>query len=249
MSTIAIGDIHGHRPALEDLLSKIAGGVTEGDTVVFLGDYLDRGPDSKGCVDAILDFKRWINVEVACLLGNHEDWFLRTRRNYGDHSWLFGMDGLTTISSYSVEAEQVLREAVDGRRSQLYEGRFELPYDAFFDCIPAEHLRFFESLRLYHQTEHCVCAHGGLDPRVARMDEQKRDALIWGAGSFPDGYQGAEVVVYGHWNDATLDAEDWPAPRVIGNTIGIDTISFGVLTAVRLPDRRVFQSERYESYV
>jgi hypothetical protein len=56
-------------------------------------------------------------------------------------------------------------------------------------------------------------------------------------------------VVYGHWNDATLDHHGWPAPRVIGNTIGIDTISFGVLTAVRLPDRQVFQSEQYESYV
>jgi serine/threonine protein phosphatase 1 len=249
MSTIAIGDIHGHRPALEDLLSKIAGEVTEGDTVVFLGDYIDRGPDSKGCIDAILDFRRAINVEVVCLVGNHEDWFLRTRCNCGAHSWLLGMDGLTTIRSYSAEAERVLRDAVSQAGLSLFQERCELPYEAFFNCLAPEHVRFFESLRLYHQTADCVCAHGGLDPRVARVDEQKRDALIWGAATFPGGYQGAEVVVYGHWDDAALDADGWPAPRVSGNTIGIDTISFGVLTAVRLPDRHVFRSARYEAYV
>ena len=73
--------------------------------------------------------------------------------------------------------------------------------------------------------------------------------MIWGAGSFPDGYQGAEVVVYGHWDNAALDADGWPTPMIVGNTIGIDTISHGVLTGMRLPDRRVFQSARYDSYV
>ena len=55
-----------------------------------------------------------------------------------------------------------------------------------------------------------------------------------------------EVVVYGHWNNATLNADGWPAPTIVGRTLGIDTISHGVLTAVRLPDQRVFQSARYE---
>jgi diadenosine tetraphosphatase ApaH/serine/threonine PP2A family protein phosphatase len=69
---------------------------------------------------------------------------------------------------------------------------------------------------------------------------------MWGAGSFPHGYDGAEVVVYGHRNNAALNADGWPAPMIVGRTIGVDTISHGVLTAVRLPDQRVFQSARYE---
>jgi serine/threonine protein phosphatase 1 len=249
MATLAIGDIHGHRPALEDLLGQIAGEVAEGDTVVFLGDYIDRGPDSKGCVDAILRFRSEVRADVVCLLGNHEDWLLRTMANHERHSWLLGMEGLTTIRSYSRDAAQVLREAVSYAGAPLYQGHHALPYEAFFGCMPVEHLRFFGALREYHQTADCVCAHGGLDPRVARVEEQKRNALLWGAGSFPDGYQGAEVVVYGHWDNAALDRDGWPTPMIVGNTIGIDTISHGVLTGMRLPDRRVFQSARYDSYV
>jgi predicted MPP superfamily phosphohydrolase len=57
--------------------------VREGDTVVFLGDYIDRGPNSKECVDAILSLQQDVAAEVVCLCGNHEDWFMRTLR---DHS-------------------------------------------------------------------------------------------------------------------------------------------------------------------
>jgi diadenosine tetraphosphatase ApaH/serine/threonine PP2A family protein phosphatase len=81
---------------------------------------------------------------------------------------------------------------------------------------------------------------------VVRVKDQSAQALLWGAGSFPEGYGGAETVVYGHWNNAVLTEAGWPAPAFAGRTIGIDTISHGVLTAVRLPDQRVFQSARYQ---
>jgi serine/threonine protein phosphatase 1 len=246
MATIAVGDIHGNRPALDDMLVQIRSEVAAGDTIVFLGDYIDRGPDTRGCVDAILGFQREVEAEVVCLLGNHEDWFLRTLRDYHCHSWLLGMEAFDTMQSYSVEAARTLREAKSHAGAGLYLGRGALPYEAFFDCVPQEHIRFLEGLRLYHQTADCVCTHGGLDPRVARVQDQAREALVWGAGSFPNGYEGAEVVVYGHRNNAALNADGWPAPMIVGRTIGVDTISHGVLTAVRLPDQRVFQSARYK---
>ena len=56
---------------------------------------------------------------------------------------------------------------------------------------------------------------------------------------------GGEDVVVFHWNNAELDADGWPRPKIVGNTIGIDTISHGVLTAIRMPDRQVFQSARH----
>jgi hypothetical protein len=58
-------------------------------------------------------------------------------------------------------------------------------------------------------------------------------------------YVGEEVVIYGHWNNAEIDAKGWPHPRIIGQTVGLDTISHGVLTAMRFPDRTVFQSSRH----
>ena len=246
MATIAVGDIHGNLEALTDILDQIHGEGGRGDTIVFLGDYIDRGPDTKGCVDAILGFQREVEAEVVCLLGNHEDWFLRTLRDYGRHSWLLGMEAFDTIRSYSVDAVGMLREAASNAGAQLYLGHCALPYEVFFDCVPPDHIRFFDGLRLYHQSADCLCTHGGVDPRVARVQEQAREALIWGAGNFPNGYEGDELVVYGHRNNAALNADGWPEPTMVGRTIGIDTISHGVLTAIRLPNQRVFQSARYE---
>ena len=244
MATIAVGDIHGNLPCLRDLLDQLLGEADADDVIVFLGDYIDRGPHSRECVDAILRFQQETSAEVVCLLGNHEDWFLRTFADHSRHSWLLGMDALETIRSYSVEAAVVLRAALAKAGSGLYLGRCALPYDAFFDRVPDDHLRFFKSLRVFYQSADGVCSHGGVDTRIADLQQQGREAFIWGAGSFPYGYDGAETVVYGHHNNAALNGDGWPAPKVMGRTIGIDTIAHGVLTAVRLPDRKVFQSAR-----
>jgi serine/threonine protein phosphatase 1 len=245
MATIAIGDVHGNLAALNDVLGQLRGEATADDTIVFLGDYIDRGAEAKGCVDAILGFQREVTAEVVCLLGNHEDWLLRTMHDYRRHSWLLGMEAFDTIRSYSVDAARVLQKAASDAGLELYMGDSPLPYKTFFDSVPADHLRFFEALRPYHLSRDCVCVHGGLDPRIPRIQDQPRRVLIWGADGFPGGYEGAEIVVYGHWNNATLNADRWPAPAITGRTIGIDTIDHGVLTAIRLPDRRVFQSARH----
>jgi len=247
MATIAVGDIHGNRPALVELLAKVQPEVGAGDTVVFLGDYIDRGPDSKGCVDTILGFRRETQAEVVCLLGNHEDWFLSAATDYCRHSWLLGMEGFDTIRSYSESAARTVREAMVALGPALYLERHPLPYDEFFRCVPDEHMKFFKSLRLSHRTADCVCTHGGIDPQVSEVENQVRDALIWGAGSFPDGYGGAEIIVYGHHNNAIVTADGVSVPAVIGRTIGIDSIAQGVLTAIRLPDSTLFQSARHDA--
>jgi serine/threonine protein phosphatase 1 len=54
-----------------------SGAAGRGDTIVFLGDYIDRGPDSRACIDATLDFRGRSAARVVCLRGNHEDWLLR----------------------------------------------------------------------------------------------------------------------------------------------------------------------------
>ena len=77
MATFAIGDIHGWRPPLDELLATLRPRLTPDDTVVFLGDYIDRGDDVKGCIDAVLAFKREAAARVVCLVGNHEEWLLR----------------------------------------------------------------------------------------------------------------------------------------------------------------------------
>jgi serine/threonine protein phosphatase 1 len=78
VATIAIGEVHGNRAALDDLLTRLERELGATDTVVFLGDYIDRGPDSKGCIDRILRLRAESPATVVTLFGNHEDGLLRT---------------------------------------------------------------------------------------------------------------------------------------------------------------------------
>lgn len=247
MPTYAIGDIHGQRAALDDLLRVIEPLLGTGDTVVFLGDCIDRGPDSRGCIERILRFRASAPAAVIGLLGNHEDWMLRTMRDHTRHSWLLGMEAMATITSYSKAAAGAITAEVRRLGERIVTERVALPYDLLFDAMPAEHRAFFDGLAVWHRTADGVFAHGGCDPLAGRIESQPREALIWGSDDFADTYPGPEPLVYGHWNNADLDESGWPQPRVTGHTIGLDTIAHGVLTAIRLPDRRVFQSARHRA--
>ncbi len=244
-ATIAIGDVHGNRAALDDLLGKLLPELQRGDTVVFLGDYVDRGPDTKGCIDSILSFRDRMPGELVTLVGNHEDWLLRTLRDPRRHSWLIGMEGLSTVASYSTQAAELLRSAAEAAGPRLVLDAVTLPYEEFFRTVPENHLDFFGQLRLFHRTAGAVFVHGGLDPNVASLEAQPRQAMVWGTSDFVEKYTGPETVVYGHWDNARLDERGWPSPAYGPKSVGIDTISHGVLTAFRWPDRRVFQSRRF----
>jgi serine/threonine protein phosphatase 1 len=233
VATIAIGDIHGNRLALDDLLVRLGTELAPDDAIVFLGDYIDRGPDSKGCIDAILSLRAERAAPVVCLRGNHEDWLLRTMGDHSRHSWLFGMDAFETIRSYSPEAADLMRDAVSSAGESLFIERRELPYDLFLDRMPLAHRTFLEHLAPYYRGRAGMCVHGGLDPLVTHVEDQTLEALLWGVDGFPESYTGAELLVYGHRDNAVLDGSRWPHPRFVGTTIGVDTISHGVLTALR----------------
>lgn len=245
MATIAIGDIHGHLKPLCDLLERVRPNIGAGDTVVFLGDYIDRGPDTRRCIDEILDFTATVPAQVVCLRGNHEDWFLRALDDHCHHAWWLGMEADATIRSYSPEAADAMRAASRADLPGVYAGTAALPYAQFFDLLPAAHRQFFSSLVRWHETAECLCAHAGVDPAATAFDPEAR-ALVWGARGFPDEYAGDRPVVYGHMNNAHVDDDDWPHPRVVGTTFGLDTIAHGVLTAIRLPGPYILQSARYE---
>jgi hypothetical protein len=169
---------------------------------------------------------------------------LRTMRDYRYHSWLLVMDAWVAIRSYSAEAAEILRTAAEQARGQLYSETCTLPYEAFFYAVPASHLTFFDGLLTHYRSADCYCSHAGVDPAVD-IDAQTRYALLNGAADFPAGYRGSELVVYGHWNNAVVDQQNWPHPQVVGQTVGLDSSGHGIVTAMRFPDRHVFQSSRY----
>jgi predicted MPP superfamily phosphohydrolase len=246
VATIAIGDIHGNLPALEDLLRKVLPELGPGDTLVFLGDYIDRGPNAAGCLERILRLKEDARFSVITLLGNHEDWLLRTFRDYHSHSWILGMEAFETIASYSSEAASTIRREAERLAMHLITEKPALPYEVFFDKVPASHLSFLNDLKPYHRASEVVCVHGGLHPGRGPVESQRPEDLIWGTDDFPDLYEGPDAIAYGHMNNAVRDESGWPLPCILSNhTFGLDTISAGVLTGMRFPDGQVFQSGRF----
>ena len=245
MAVIAVGDIHGNLRALDDLLDKVTAEIGDGDTVVFLGDFIDRGPDSRGCIQRILDLRRTTRAQVVGLMGNHEQWMLETRRDFTRHSWLMGMEAMETIQSYAPEVAALIRRRMEELGPRVILEKVRLPYELFFDAIPAEHMEFMSGLRTFLRVPEGVFVHGGVDPAGGRVEEQRTDPLLWGAEGFPEDYHGDDRVIYGHWNNADVDGEGWPHPRIIGRTYGLDTIAHGVLTALRLPDGAILQSGRH----
>jgi serine/threonine protein phosphatase 1 len=244
VATFAVGDIHGDVDALRDLLTKLEPNTAADDEVVFLGDYIDRGPESKACIEEVLAFRERAKARVTCLLGNHEEWLLRTMADYSKHSWLLVMDALSTIASYSQSAEREITRAKASGGLAIYMEEATLPYQSFFEAMPESHVSFFRSLRRVHRTADAICVHAGVDPQVPAIEDQAPRTFTWGASGFPDDYCGELPVVYGHFNNAVLDFSRWPHPRITANTIGLDTIAHGVLTAIRLPERWVLQSGR-----
>ncbi len=78
MATYAIGDIHGNLQALDALLSQVEPLLSANDTLVFLGDYLDHGPNVRGCLDRVIGVIQSAPCSVEALLGTHELWMLRS---------------------------------------------------------------------------------------------------------------------------------------------------------------------------
>jgi len=242
MATVAIGDIHGNLSALEDLLAKVMPTMGQGDVLVFLGDFIDRGPDTRGCLERIVRLKEEARCAVVTLLGNHEAWMLRSLRDPTCHLWILALQSFTTIRSYSIEAAAVLDREIERLGPRLITEGLPLPYKAFFDSMPSSHLALLENLQPYHRTEDVICVHGGILNGIP-LHLQDPQTLVWGPDDFPAGYHGQEAVVYGHWDNSVVDETGWPGPCVMENgTFGIDTISYGVLTAMSFPDFQVIQS-------
>jgi serine/threonine protein phosphatase 1 len=204
----AVGDVHGCRSQLEDLL----GGLDlrpETDSVVFIGDYIDRGPDSRGVVEAVLDLRRRV-PGVICLIGNHERLFLDFLEDPGAAAMFLGNGGSATLRSYALRAED--RPGID--------------------ALPEEHRRFFESLVLRYETERYLFVHAGLRPGVPLSDQDPWD-LLWIRGEFIRSTASfGKVVVFGH----TPFPEPYVDGVKIGIDTG--AVYGGRLTCVELPAMR-----------
>lgn len=214
----AVGDIHGRADLLAMLQDQIradaAGRPPARQTVVYLGDYVDRGPQSPVVIDRLIDAPLEGFASIH-LLGNHEDTMLRFHD--GDvavaASWLH-YGGRQTLASYGIDYDRLPSLAV--LRQRMAHG------------VPGRHLDFLRGLALKHRIGDYLFVHAGIRPGIG-LDRQLRDDLLWIREPFLDSTadHGA-VIVHGH----SIAVQ----PEVRPSRIGIDTGAFatGRLTALVL---------------
>lgn len=217
----AIGDIHGRLDLLTDLIDLIAAddharGPTNRTELIFLGDYIDRGPDSAGVIDFVLRLREWW-PSITCLQGNHEEVFLMAAR--GDENalrFLTRIGGRETLMSYGASEQDL---------DQMTLGELR---DWLMAAVPEQHLQFLESMGDRVLIGDYAFVHAGIRPDVA-MEEQESKDLRWIRDEFLDfDKPHAYFIVHGH--SITAAVEQLP------NRMGIDTGAYesGVLTAVGL---------------
>jgi len=243
--TFAIGDIHGELDHLRALIAKLPN-VCARDTVVFLGDYVDRGPRSREVVEVVRALDRDVGCKVVCLRGNHEDAWLRVVDS-GWPEFVFppGNGCRNTLRSY------VGQEAFDAMSKETFESLFA---GTFF---PDDVIAWFRSLPLWYEDEHAIYVHAGLPSdgsggflHPSKAPEPK--ALLWTRSTEFFRHEGGKRVVVGHTGTTELPPElssytvDDPTDLWAGPAVfAIDTGSGrpeGFLTALELPAAKVYES-------
>ena len=216
----AVGDVHGALAALVRTVGKIredADAGPERRVLVFLGDYVDRGLDSRGVVDFLLDDPA-PGFETVFLKGNHDGWLLAFLDDAAAGPPWLEAGGQATLLSYGVAAAPGPRDAA----------RFERLREDFARALPPSHRAFLAELAPWHVEGDFAFVHAGIRPGVA-LEEQHEEDLLWIRDEFlHDGRAHGKVVVHGH----TVTER----PEVRPNRIGIDTGAYatGRLTCLVL---------------
>jgi serine/threonine protein phosphatase 1 len=244
--TFVIGDIHGDLEAL-DILFKRLPVMTAADTIVFLGDYIDRGPNSAGVVARVRKIMADGPAKVIALRGNHEDaWLQVVEQGWPEFLLPRGNGCLECYRSFCGlpvpgEEEPPTRDEM----TSMLEGAF----------LPTDVIEWMRTLPYYYEDEHAIYVHAGIKrtndkfPHPSQVEPKR--ALLWLRDrDFFENYRG-KLVVFGHTTTRTLPNElsthtpDDPSDLWAGPAcVGLDTAcgKGGFLTAFELPGRKVFET-------
>jgi serine/threonine protein phosphatase 1 len=219
--TFVVGDIHGCIDELNLLLDAIA--PASGDTVCFLGDYVDRGPGPKAVIDRVLRL-RSEGPTCVFLKGNHEDMFLDYLGYAGHHGEAFLWNGGdVTLESYGIEYRS---------------GR------AAAELLPPEHLQFLLGLETHVRFDDFLCVHAGLRPTRA-LEEQDEEDLFWIREEFIDRpHPFPFTVLYGHTPQREIRLHlpykiGLDTGAVYGNCLSCLELRGGELVQVRTGTRQI----------
>ena len=217
-----IGDIHGRADLLDQIAQAIdrdlADNPAKAATTITLGDYVDRGPDSRGVLERLA--RNPFPTAYVALKGNHEELFGWFMRDPGVGPQWRHLGGLETLHSYGIPVAQLMR----GKG-------FDEAAIALQNAVPEEHLAFLSSLRLFISTGSYFFCHAGVRPGVPLERQEARD-LLWIRNDFLNSRKDfGKIVVHGH--------TPVQKPEVLPNRINIDTGAFasGYLTCIVLEQK------------
>lgn len=174
---IAITDIHGELEKLNSVLSKIE--TRPDDIFVFMGDYIDRGPDSKGVVERVLEQNN--THECIYLIGSHEYALLHAKKDeyYNYLFWNYG--GPATVKSYG----------------------------GSFDNILKTHGDFYRNLKFYHLTEDYLFVHAGINPKYDLNNQTETDFVYIRSSFYNSKHNLKQKIIFGHTEfDSPLIQDD-----------------------------------------
>jgi serine/threonine protein phosphatase 1 len=218
----AVGDVHGRADLLDELMTHIdadaagLGGLSP--ALVFLGDYVDRGPDSRGVIDRVLAVIGSGRYEVHALKGNHEHALSRFLEDPAVGPAWVSYGGLATVGSYLGSAVSLPTD----------EAGWEAMRVQLADAVPERHRAFLDSLELYYVAGDYCFVHAGLKPGVPLEAQEEMDLIAIRREFLSARKPFEKFVVYGH----TPNLE----PAIEDHRIGIDTGAFatGILTCLKL---------------
>ena len=219
-----IGDIHGRADLLERMIDEIeqdlATHPVASSLTVTLGDYVDRGPQSRRVLDLLA--RNPFPTEFIALKGNHEALFERFLHNPQVADEWRHLGGLDTLHSYGIDVGPLMR-------GQNYDAASK----ALAAAVPPTHFQFLASLRLSLTVGRYFLCHAGVRPGV-KLEQQSEDDLLWIRDEFLTSKTDfGKIVVHGH--------SPTEQPEILPNRIGIDTGAFitGRLTCVILEGERI----------
>lgn len=210
---IAIGDIHGCAESLHALLQKLE--EHENRKIIFIGDYIDRGPDSKGVVDLLLEYRK--THDCVFLRGNHEQMLLDALNKEDLNLWLAN-GGRTTLNSYGTNGQAL--------------------------NLPAKHVEFYKDTKIFYDTPDYFFVHAGLAPhksiKKALENEEEYAEFLW-ERSHLNAFETAweKTVVFGH----TPRPQPLQKGKMLGIDTGCvyESLGYGKLTAALLPEEDFIQ--------
>lgn len=225
---LVISDIHGELTKFEQLLEQVSYD-PDGDQLILLGDYIDRGPDPKAVVEKVMRLK---NEGALVLKGNHDDMMEKAFEDPNHIKRWVRNGGIETLKSYGYRLPKFRERHLDQWVAKIS------PLTAA--PIVKKHLAFFKNLDHYHETEDFIFVHGGVDPATP-LAITDPFVLMWIREEFHNGYNGEKTVVFGHTpTDAFHDG--FNVHFGANNIIGIDggCVFGGRLNCLELPSRNIY---------